>query len=177
MRIVVALAGAGLIALTGCHKAENKAANAPAAATTPTPPVGFQHEPGFDAQGFYVPAMAATVQGYVLASIAMGAPSDFETWEGGEREKVFGPIQLTFNGPGDTQRIVKPLAYRLTPGGFAFRGKDETLGEIDLEGAFNTAALAQARNGDATDRPVLTGTIRFGTAAPTPVSLVYQAGD
>src|SRR5213075_2781669 len=125
-----------------------------------------------------------------LTRISVGAPSDFAAWEGGEREEVFGPIVFEFedqsspienkeNGERHSIRVeVKPLAYRLEPGRFAFHGKDAKLGEVDFEGAFDTPALAQARaNGNSEGKPVLTGQISAGGKKFPAVKLDYWAGD
>jgi hypothetical protein len=189
MRIAAAAALCCLIVLTGCNRSE-KRESAGAPATAPAPPIGFQHEPGFDAQGYYRPSQAITVGNLRLSRIAVGAPSDFAAWEGGEREAVFGPVVFEFedqtspledkeNGERHTVRAeVKPLAYLVGPGRFAFHGKDDKLGEIDFEGAFDTPALAQARaNGASEDKPVLTGQLSVGAQKFTGVKLEYWAGD
>jgi hypothetical protein len=174
-----------VLALTACQRKTEPAA--PAAASPP--PSGFQHEAGFDAQGIYKPDQAAGTGAMKLAAIAVGAPSDFETWEGGKHEEVFGPIALTFedtsspvedaeNGQRHQVRVeVKPTAYRLTPGQFAFRGQDAKLGEVTFEGAFDTAALAQAKAGQGEGRPVLSGTLTAGGQPGVAVKLSYQSGD
>lgn len=173
------------LALAGCQK---KAEPAPPAAVAAAP-TGFQHEAGFDAQGFYKPAEPAGSGPMKLTAVAIGAPSDFETWEGGKREDVFGPIALTFEDPsspvedaenGQRHKVrveVKPTAYKLTPGAFAFRGQDAKLGPVAFDGAFDTAALAQAKAGQGEARPVLTGTLTTGGGPGVAVKLTYQSGD
>jgi hypothetical protein len=175
-----------VIALTACQKKVEPAAPAPVAAAAPT---GFQHEAGFDAQGIYRPAEPAGAGPMKLTAIAVGAPSDFEAWEGGKREEVFGPILLTFedlNSPledaekGQRHKVrveVKPTAYRLTPGQFAFRGHDAQLGDIGFDGAFDTAALAQAKAGQGDGKPVLSGSLTSGGQTLTGVKLSPQSGD
>ena len=189
MRIAAAAALCCLIALTGCNRAEKRESAGPAAAA-PAPPIGFQHEAGFDAQGYYRSEQPIAVGNMRLTRIAVGAPSDFSAWEGGEREEVFGPIAFEFedqtspvedkeNGQRHTVRAeVKPLAYLLGPGRFAFHGKDAKLGDVDFEGAFDTPALAQARaNGSSEGKPVLTGQLSVGGQKFGGVKLEYWTGD
>lgn len=182
---VAAAAVCLLLALTGCKRAEHRegAVNAPAALAAP---VGFQHEPGFDAQGYYRPEQAVGPGPVKLATIAVGAPSDFDAWESGKREEVFGPVVLIFEDPASALdeagrrkgRIeVKPLAYMLSPGRLAFHGKDAQLGEVDFDGAFDTAALAGARAGGTEARPVLSGQLAIAGQKAAAVRFGYQAGD
>lgn len=176
-----------LIALAGCHRNEQREGAAPAAAPAP---IGFQHEPGFDAQGYYRPVAAVAAGQYRLTSIAVGAPSDFEAWENGKREEVFGPIVFEFEDQSspmeDTEAgqhhavrmSVRPVAYRMGPGRFAFHGKDDKLGEVDFDGSFDTAALATAKAaGGSEGRGVLTGAVSIGNQRFAGVKLGYWAGD
>ena len=58
-----------------------------------------------------------------------------------------------------------------------FRGSDPKVGEVLFSGAFDTAALAQARNEGFSPRPVLRGTLKIGDAPVQPVALNYYLGD
>ena len=182
-----------LLALAACDrgKSRNEAApRAPASNAEAQAPIGFAHENGFDAQGYYLPNGQVTLGSLRLHHIAVGAPSDFDAWEGGQREGVFGPVVIEFEDTSSpvedaamgrrhtVQRRVLPLAYRLTPGGFTFHGKDEVLGEVDFVGAFDTAALAGAKaTGASEGKPVLTGEITVGKQRFTNLALSYWAGD
>jgi hypothetical protein len=186
MRLAIA-AAISIIALTACNRSKPQA-NAPEA-TPATPVAGFKHEAGFDAQGYYRTAAPVGPGPLKLTGIAVGAPSDFEAFESGQRTEVFGPIVLQFedvsspmedaeNGQRHQVRVeVKPLAYRLSPGQFAVRGKDDSLGEVSFDGAFDTPLLAQAKAGQAEGRPVLTGTLSLGQQKYAGVSFTYQSGD
>jgi hypothetical protein len=185
---IVATAAVLLLAMTACNRGQrHEAANA--APVTPAP-IGFQHEAGFDAQGYYRPQQAVAQGQLRLTSIAVGAPSDFEAWEGGKREEVFGPIVAEFedqsspmedaaNGQRRTVRLaVKPLAYRVGPGAFSFHGHDDKLGDVDFDGAFDTPALAAAKAGAGGEaKPVLTGALTLGQQHIPGLKFSYQSGD
>ena len=184
MRLALA-AALCVIALGACQRQTQKD-GAPVAAA---PTVGFQHEAGFDAQGYYKTLQPIGDGSLKLTGLAIGAPSDFETWESGKREEVFGPIELQFedlsspmedaeNGRRRKVRVeLKPSAYRVSPGQFAFQGNDPKLGQVDFQGVFDTAALAQAKAGQSEPRPALNGTLTIGGKAFVGVGLAYQSGD
>jgi hypothetical protein len=125
MRFAAAVAVVCLAAVAGCNRGERRESAQESAAPAA---IGFQHEPGFDAQGYYRPDQPIGAGQLRLTSVAVGAPSDFEAWEGGKREEVFGPIVMEFedlsspmedaeNGQRHTVRVaVKPLSYRVAPG-------------------------------------------------------------
>lgn len=185
-----------LLALSGCNRGRDKA-ETPAAPEGKAPanaplqaPIGFQHEPGFDGQGFYRPLAPIQAGNFQLAQVAVGAPSDFDAWESGKRDAAFGPIVLEFEdvtspveedemGQRHAVRVrVLPLAYRLTPGQISFHGKDDQIGEIDLEATIDTAALAQARSTGSSDgKAVLSGSLQAGKLKFTGVSMSYMTGD
>ena len=59
-----------------------------------------------------------------------------------------------------------------------FRGKDARLGDVTLDGVFDTAALAQARTaGTSEGRPVVSGSLQIGEARLANVGFGYWAGD
>ena len=187
MRIVAAVAVASVLALAGCGRGQHReTAGQPPAAPAP---IGFQHEAGFDAQGYYHPDQTVAEGQLRLTSIAVGAPSDFEAWEGGKREEVFGPIAMEFedqsspledaaNGQRRTVRLtVKPLAYRVGPGNFAFHGHDDKVGDVDFDGAFDTPALAAAKQGGGDAKPVLNGALTLGKQHIPGIKFTYQSGD
>lgn len=200
MRLVtIALACAALTVLAGCNrKSETDKAPPPAAAApaTPTPTApnlklaeGFRHQDKFDAAGFYLSAQPVRVGDYRLVHVGIGAPSDFNAWEKGERASVYGPIVFQFEdlaraaeiaGAGDTRTNgvkVLPTAYSFAPGEITFVGSDPKLGEVVFSGVFDEAALNRARNEGATDATVLRGMLKVGNAEPKPVSLVYLVGE
>lgn len=189
LRAVVALSA--ILALGACDRGgkETKAAAPVAPATVAVQ--GFQHEPGFDVQGFYRSDKPVQTGNLKLDLMALGAPSDFQTWESGARDGVFGPIWLLFADvtspatPNDvgheghtvTVRVL-PESYSLSPGRLVFRGKHPQLGEVVLEGAFNTAALAEARAaGTSEGKPVMTGSLQVGSTKFANLGFAYWIGD
>lgn len=192
MRVATA-ALIGLTLLSGCNRAgrEDKAEapGAPASAQA-EPVIGFQHEAGFDAQGYYKPLTDISVGQVKLVHIAVGAPSDFDAWEGGKHDEMFGPILVEFEDAstpleavnGVERRAVSarvlPLAYRLTPGRLAFHGQDAKLGDVEFDGAFDTAALAEAKAAGLSEgKAVATGRLTIGKQSWPAVKLGYWAGD
>lgn len=192
MRLAIAAAMVCVLALVACGRGDEneRTAAAPQIPAPAAPILGFTHEDGFDAQGYYRPAAAVGAGDYRLAQIAIGAPSDFEAWEGGKREEVFGPILMEFEditspveedemGRRHAVRLrVTPLAYRLSPGQISFHGKADQVGEIDFEGSLDTAALAQARTTGASDGTVvLAGKLRIGERTFDGLQMSYWSGD
>lgn len=203
MRSVTFVLAVGALALTaGCNrKAEKAEAPAPvAAAPAPTPAAppeqhidvapGFAHQAQFDASGYYLTALPVQTGVWKLSHVGVGAPSDFSGWEAGSRDSVFGPILFQFEdtssprqtseGGAESHTVtlrVLPTAYAFEPGKVTFRGSDPKVGEVLFSGAFDTAALAQARNEGFSPRPVLRGTLKIGDAPAQPVALNYYLGD
>lgn len=204
MRPVLVALTVGLAALTtACNRKTDKAeAPPPAAAETPTPvsptaegpsvevSPGYRHETAFDASGFYLASQPVQIGDYRLTHLGVGAPSDFQQWEKGERASVFGPILLQFDdvsSPVQTNEMggaahtvsvrVLPQAYSLTPGKLTFRGADPRLGEVLFSGQFDPSALAQARNEGSSQGPVLRGLLKVGDAPARPVAMVYFVGE
>ncbi|CAN5199437.1 hypothetical protein BH11PSE2_BH11PSE2_09750 [soil metagenome] len=185
------LAVLGVLALAACKKADKPAPPVPAAGpAVADTAIGFQHEAGFDAQGYYRPQTPIKSGPYELVHIAIGAPSDFTAWEAGKRDEVFGPILMQFDDPsgpplateqGEHPSVtakVLPLSYRMGPGRVSFHGKDDKLGEISFEGVYDTVALAAARAaGNGEGKPVLTGALQIGAQHIDNVRLGYWAGD
>ena len=186
--VAVILLGA-VAALAACDRGEKAKPKAAAAAAPALQ--GFQHEPGFDVQGFYRSEAPVQAGNLKLNLIAIGAPSDFQTWESGARDGMFGPIWMLFDdvtSPPTTNEIghgshavtvrVLPESYTVSPGKVTFRGKDARLGEVVFEGAFDTAAFAQAKeSGTSEDKPVLSGSLRIGETRIPNVALAYWVGD
>lgn len=197
----IALASAALaVLLAGCdRKAETAGAPpatpapapAPAAPTSPAPVIeGFSHQAGFDASGYLMPQAEVRVGTYRLTHVGLGSPSDFTQWEKGDHSSTFGPILLEFedtSSPVQTNEMggeshtvsarVLPAAYAFGPDGVSFRGQDPRLGAVILTGKFDLAALEAARAEGSGSQAVLTGELRVGGGAPTPVSFLYWVGD
>ncbi len=169
-------------------------APAPAAAAVADPAVevdpGYRHEAALDASGFYLTPQPTQIGNYRLTHLGIGAPSDFQQWEKGERASVFGPILLQFDdvtSPVQTNEMggeahavsvrVLPQAYSLSSGKVTFRGADPKLGEVLFSGQFDPAALAQARNDGSSQQPVLRGLLKVGDAPARPVAMVYFVGE
>jgi hypothetical protein len=203
MRPAIIALTVGVAAVTAaCNRKADKAeaplpavAEAPAPAAAPeTPtvevPAGYRHEAAFDASGFYLTPQPIQIGDYRLTHLGIGAPSDFQQWEKGERASVFGPILLQFDdvtSPVQTNEMggeahavsvrVLPQAYSLTTGKVTFRGADPKLGEVLFSGQFDPAALAQARNEGSSQDPVLRGMLKVGDAPARPVAMVYFVGE
>lgn len=199
VRMIKAASAAALMALAlgACERKSETPPAAPAqpAVEAPEPavvgPEGFQHDPAFDAQGFFIPQMPIRVGGLRLRHIAFGAPSDFKQWEAGERASVFGPILLYFedeSSPTNTNELgedvhtvairVLPTGYRVFPGALSFRATDPKLGEIGFVGAIDAKALAEANAaGPGDSRVVMTGTLRVGEATFENARFTYFMGD
>lgn len=164
---------------------------APAVANPPVEvPLGFRHEAAFDASGYYMTPQPVQIGDYRLTHLGIGAPSDFQQWEKGERASVFGPILVQFDdvtsptqsnemgGEAHTVSVrVLPQAYSLSAGKVTFRGADPKLGEVLFSGTFDPAALTQARNDGSSQTPVLRGLLKVGDAPARPVAMVYFVGD
>lgn len=154
-------------------------------------PEGFQHDPAYDVAGYFMPTTDVQVGQLALNHIAMGAPSDFEAWEAGERDAVFGPVVLQFDdvssplvtnelgGEGRERTVrVRPAAYRLFPGEVSFKGAAEGLGEVAFVGRFDQAALANAQNEtESGETAVLTGTLQIGDRRFENLGFTYWIGD
>ncbi len=204
MRFAIVAVTVGFAALTTACNPKADKTEAPAAAVTaapqPTAPVaaapavvvapGFRHEAALDASGFYLTPQPLQVGAYRLTHLGIGAPSDFQQWEKGERASVFGPILLQFDdvtSPVQTNEMggeahtvsvrVLPQAYSLSAGQVSFRGADPRLGEVLFSGRFDPAALAQARNDGSSQTPVLRGLLKIGDAPARPVAMVYFVGE
>lgn len=194
---------AALLAVTvaGCNRKPAEQAQAPAAPAqaipVPTPveptiPVaaGYHHQPGIDASGYYLSPTSVKVGNYQFTHLAIGAPSDFQTWETGDRTSTFGPILIAFDdvtspmapnelgGEGHSVTVrVLPDAYSFDAGKMTFKGHDPKVGEVVFSGAFDQAALAQARSDGSSGATVLTGDLKVGDAPARKVSFTYWVGD
>lgn len=204
MRFAIIALTVGAVAFTtACNRKTDKAetpppataeASPPAAPAVANPPVevpaGFRHEAAFDASGYYMTPQPVQIGNYRLTHLGIGAPSDFQQWEKGERASVFGPILVQFDdvtsptqsnemgGEAHTVSVrVLPQAYSLSAGKVTFRGADPKLGEVLFSGNFDPAALTQARNDGSSQSPVLRGLLKVGDAPTRPVAMVYFVGD
>ena len=205
MRLAIIALTVGVAAITtACSRKTEKAeAPPPAGAETPAPAAptigdsaavdvapGFRHEAALDASGFYLTPQPTQIGNYRLTHLGIGAPSDFQQWEKGERASVFGPILLQFDdvtSPVQTNELggeahtvsvrVLPEAYSLSAGKVTFKGADPKLGEVLFSGRFDAAALAQARNDGSSQTPVLRGLLKVGDAPARPVAMVYFVGE
>lgn len=204
MRLATIALTVGVAALaTACNRKADKAevpppataeAPSPAAPAVGSPAVevapGFRHEAAFDASGFYVTPQPVQIGAYRLTHLGIGAPSDFQQWEKGERASVFGPILLQFDdvsSPVQTNEMggeshtvsvrILPQAYSLSTGKVTFRGADPKLGEVLFSGDFDPLALAQARNEGSSQAPVLRGLLKVGDAPARSVAMVYFVGE
>ena len=182
-----------LLVLTACEKPAKEAPKAVETVTAPAvvAPSGFAHEPGFDAAGYYRPIGDARTGNLKLTQIAIGAPSDFSTWEAGKRDGLFGPIVLQFddvtsptvaNELGAATHTVSirvvPQSYRLYPGEVNFAAVDAKLGAVAFDGRFDQAAFAQAhKSGSSGDTPVMTGRLKIGDRIIEDLKFVFWAGD
>lgn len=197
-----ALAAAALaVTVAGCNRKPAQEAQAPAAPAAPTAPAapaepaivvaqGYHHQPGLDASGYYLSPAPFMIGNYQFTHLAVGAPSDFETWEKGDRSSTFGPILIAFDdttspmapnemgGEGHTVSVrVLPDDYSFDAGKLTFRGHDPKLGEVVFSGAFDQAALAQARTDGSSQAAVLTGDLKVGAEPARRVSFTYWVGD
>lgn len=204
MRFAIIALTIGAVAFTtACNRKADKAEVPPPAAVDAPPPVapvvanppvevppGFRHEAAFDASGYYMTPQPVQIGDYRLTHLGIGAPSDFQQWEKGERASVFGPILLQFDDVTSPTRSnemgaeahtvsvrVLPQAYSLSAGKVTFRGADPKLGEVLFSGDFDPAALTQARNDGSSQSPVLRGVLKVGDAPARPVAMVYFVGD
>lgn len=197
-----ALAAAALaVTLAGCNrKAETAAPAAPAAAPVaaapaPAEPVltvaeGFHHQTGLDASGYYLSPTSFRVGNYQFSHLAIGAPSDFETWEKGDHSSTFGPILIEFDdvtspkvpnelgGEGHAVSVrVLPDAYSFDASKMTFKGHDDRLGEVVFTGTFDQAALGAARSEGYTQSTVLSGDLKIGAQPVRKVTFTYWVGD
>jgi len=185
----------------GCNPRPAAPAGAPAPAVAPAPapvpaaptltvPAGYHHQQGLDASGYYLSPTNFRVGTYAFSHLAIGAPSDFQTWEKGDRASTFGPILIAFDdttspmvpnemgGEGHAVSVrVLPDAYSFDAGKLTFRGHDPKLGEVLFIGAFDQAALAQARAEGSTQGTVLSGDLKVGAAPARKVTFTYFVGD
>ncbi|MDP1735854.1 MAG: hypothetical protein Q8L23_00280 [Caulobacter sp.] len=194
---------AALLAVTaaGCNQKPETKAEAPVAVETPAPapapaetPIsvaeGFHHQADFEAAGYYLSPTAFRVGNYAFTHIGVGMPSDFETWEGGDRSSTFGPILIAFDdvtspkaanelgGEGHSVTLrVLPQAYSFDAGKMTFRGADPKLGEVLFSGVFDKAALLRAQASGSSQEIVLSGDLMIGAGPTRKVSFTYWVGD
>ncbi|MFO1014399.1 MAG: hypothetical protein U1E50_11615 [Caulobacteraceae bacterium] len=154
-------------------------------------PTGFHHQGGFDAQGFYMPVQEVRVGALLLDHIGVGSQNDFEQWEKGDREGVYGPILLQFDDTtspvienemgGEVHSVnvrILPTAYNFDSHTLSFAGTDAKLGKVVFEARFDGEALRRAlESGESAQVTVLRGTLVIGAKRFENVSLTYFAGD
>lgn len=200
MRIRYLALGLGAVAVlaAGCHRkaeAPAKPASVPAPAVQPADrtldqPHTFSHEADFDAAGFYFTQSNIRSGNWRLTQIGVGAPSDFETWEKGDRGSSFGPIQFEFEDAASPTRTgetgaeshtgsirVLPDAYVLDGQRLTFFGHDKALGQVSFDGRFDKTALIEAKANGSSQTAVLTGTLTVGGKTYDKVSFTYFVGD
>ena len=190
------------LSLSACNRQDSK----PAPAPTPAPAApeaqvhapdaarpkvtGFAHTGNFDNAGFYMPTRDIRVGAWQLKTIGVGAISDFAAWEQGDRSSTFGPILLEFddtNSPLKTNEIggeAHEVSVRVLPSGYAtdgktlrFAGVDPKLGAVTFEGAFDAAAMADAKAQGASEAPVLSGTLQVGQTRIENARFTFFAGE
>lgn len=163
---------------------------APAVPAPSTPVAGFNHSGTLDATGYYLPRNEIRFGAFRLNHLGVGAASDFDQWEQGDRSSVFGPLLLQFDDTssplqtnemgGEAHAInvrVLPSAYSVAGRSLRFAGQDERLGKVTFDGVFETAALAQARTEGSGAQVVLTGTLVIGSTRFSNASFTFFAGD
>lgn len=200
--LALCAAAAAALALAGCNRQDSKPAPAPtpapapvpapsAAASTAKPPVtGFAHTGNFDNAGYYMPTRDIKVGKWQLKTIGVGAMSDFAAWEQGDRTSTFGPILLEFDDttsplkPNDIGNDVHEVSVRVLPSGYAtdgrtlrFAGVDPKLGPVTFEGAFDTAAMAEAKAQGAGEAAVLKGTLQVDQTRVDDARFTFFAGE
>jgi hypothetical protein len=188
--------------LAGCGRKEERTpepAPAPAPAPTPAPGpaaaadaavTGFTHTGAFDLAGFYMPQAEVRVGNWKLEQLGVGSGSDFAQWEQGDRMSTFGPILLEFadtTSPmqtGETGAESHTVKVRVLPTGYAtdgktmkFAGTDPKLGQVTFEGAFDVAALSEAKAQGASEQTVLNGTLQVGDTRFANTRFSFYAGD
>lgn len=201
MRFRTLALAAALLAVTaaGCDRKPAAPEEAPVAEARPAPAPaepslhvaeGFKHQAGLDASGYYLSPTPFQVGDYRFAHMAIGAPSDFQTWEKGDHSSTFGPILFQFDdltspvvpnalggeGRSVTLRVL-PEAYSFDAGKLTFRGKDAKLGEVLFVGTFDQAALARAQAEGSSQSTVLSGDLKIGAQPVRKVTFTYWVGD
>lgn len=203
MRIItIALCAATALTLAGCNRKDEKPPPAPGAAPSaptatvhdpdPTRPKvsGFAHTGNFDNAGYYLPTREVRVGNWQLKTIGVGAMSDFAAWESGDRGSTFGPILLEFDdttSPLKTNEMggeAHEVSVRVLPSGYAtdgktlrFAGNDPKLGTVTFEGAFDPAAMAEAKAQGASEAAVLTGVLQVGDTRVENARFTFFAGE
>lgn len=204
MRIITLALCAATAALTlsACNRQDNKPAATPAPAPTPAPTQvhapdaarpkvsGFAHTGNFDNAGYYMPTHDIMVGHWQLKTIGVGAISDFAAWEQGDRTSTFGPILLEFDdttSPLKTNEIggeAHEVSVRVLPTGYStdgktlrFAGNDAKLGPVTFEGAFDPAAMAEAKAQGASEATVLTGVLQVGDTRIENARFTFFAGE
>lgn len=200
--ILALCAATATLTLAGCNRQEAKPQPAPTPAPIPapapvetsgavSPPVtGFAHRGNFDNAGYYMPTRDIRVGQWQLKTIGVGAISDFAAWEQGDRTSTFGPILLEFD---DTASPLKTnemgaegheISVRVLPTGYAtdgktlrFAGVDPKLGPVTFDGAFDPAAMADAKAQGASEATVLAGTLQVGQTKIDNARFTFFAGE
>ncbi|MDB5468617.1 MAG: hypothetical protein JWR84_177 [Caulobacter sp.] len=193
-------ASLAVLTLAGCNRQDSKPQPAPAPAPAPVPveapdrakpPVtGFAHTGNFDNAGYYMPTHDIRIGAWQLKTIGVGAISDFAAWEQGDRTSTFGPILLEFDdttSPLTTNEMgaeghetsvrVLPTGYSTDGRTMRFAGVDPKLGPVTFEGAFDPAAMAEAKAQGASEAAVLTGVLQVGQTRIDNARFTFFAGE
>lgn len=178
---VAALAAA--LVLASCERAA-----APSGPAGPSPSA-FSHTLTTDLSGYYLPAEPVRAGNWSLHHIFVGQASQFEAWEGGERNAAFAPVMVQFEDAtrptvgtesgesrSRTARVL-PTAYEVTDTTVTFSGRSPELGELRFEGRLDPGALATARRNLGGDGVVLTGALVVGGRTFPDVRLRWWMGD
>ena len=160
---------------------------APAAGVT-----GFSHVKGEDLFGFYIPNTEVKIGTWKLDNIAIMDEADFASWEAGETAGPSGPIMFEFsdtssatseNELGQTvyakRTRILPTSYKIGGGNIQVTGTDVTLGQVQLDGTIDVAALKRARAGGPGGEPetVLRTGLMIGGTPFKNLSFIWFGGD
>lgn len=178
---VAALAAA--LVLASCERAA-----APSEPAGPSPSV-FSHTQTTDLSGYYLPAEPIRAGNWSLHHLFVGQASEFEAWEGGERNMAFAPVMVQFEDATSpmvqtelgesrsrTARVL-PTTYEVTDTSVTFSGRSPELGEVHFVGRLDPGALATARRNLGGEGAVLTGTLTAGGQSFPDVRLRWWMGD
>lgn len=200
MRSLVAVAAIAVLAACSQEKAATPESTevalppgmTPAAAPAAAPDAlsGFSHPAGADLFGYYMPTADIQVGNFKLNHLHLGGQQEFADWEGGKREGVYAPVMLEFEDMstpavanelgGESRTTERALAdaYSITATDVVFVDNHPKLGRINFTGKLDSPALAAAKAANqATERPVLTGTLVIGTQTFPNVQMTWFGGD
>lgn len=103
--------------------------------------------PGYDVSGLYRPATEIDIASWRIDHVFVGMPEEFDAWraQGGdvyavplwiEFQATDGPARTDAPGgdPAAERTRVHAQSFTLTPGRFAFRGANATIGDVVMSG-------------------------------------------